>query len=653
MLETDYNTHSRRRFTASRSGRFKIGLKGQWALKRIGLAVMEHFDLPKPPANATIKNDLHVIEQGNMVRTDLSPEAERLLEPDNFPEWRRTMFRAPKNKDYLTPKHQLAWFHLVRTLALKEVPPQWVIDYLGLTEALHDVNLEEWVKDPEQMLTIFILAPPRHGKSDLAAHCIIWLICRDPDVRILWCAGILDISILTTSFVKRELESNEKLIELYGPFENEGSWSDKSFIVATRKTRMRAPTLHAIGKGTTILSLDADFIFGDDMFDLKASLSPTQVGKDVLWVKTQLMTRREPWTPFLGIGSHQPAPTGDAYQHMGDDHDNDIWFIKQKAHDYEKCKLLENTDQPTPMDEAARHGEWCLLWADMRSFAYLDQFRRSLGDITYEVCYNQDSSQSTLQYFRPEVVRREYPQPVTSPDTGLYLPFNYYEERSGILDYKRSFGYRVAYCCGAPTNLVACIGFDPAAGQSKGTSESALIVLQACRICERRYLVDYWHKRQSPEMHPDTIALYASTFKVNRVRIEINAYQKALSRDPRLAKAALEGKFIIDEWFTTDNKWDPSMGIPLLSRHMEQGRFSVPYALPQDKQKAEALLTQLVRYPAEPNDVVFALWLADLSVISMLDEGRIRVPRQLDPNAPQHIIDQQVTINLDALRNWE
>ena len=154
-------------------------------------------------------------------------------------------------------------------------------------------------------------------------------------------------------------------------------------------------------------------------------------------------------------------------------------------------------------------------------------------------------------------------------------------------------------------------------------------------------------------MHPDTIAKYAAQHKVSRVRIEINAYQKALARDPRLKKASLDHKFIIDEWFTTDKKWDPGMGIPLLSRHMEQGRFSVPYMLPQDKQKAEAMLTQLVRYPAEPNDVVMALWLADLSLVSLIDADRIKAPRQLDPNVPQHILDQQVTINLDKLRNWE
>jgi len=644
----NYNTHSRRKYIASRAGKFAIGLKGQWSLKRIGLAVMEHFDLPKPPANATIKNDLAANAADGTRTEEYTSEAERLLDPDNFAEWRSTMFRAPGNKEYETPQHQLAWFYLVRTLALKEVPPQWVIDYLGLTEALNGVDLGEWVQNPEQMLTMFLLAPPRHGKSDLAAHVIIWLICRQPDIRILWCGGKLDISKLTTKFVKLELESNEKLIEYYGPFENEGSWSEGSMTVATRKTRMRMPTLVAIGKGVTILSLDADFIFMDDAFDLRASLSPTQVSNDVLWVKSQLMTRREPWTPLLGIGSHQPAPLGDAYQMMDDDRDNDIFFIKQKAHNYELCLPLEDD-----MEEKDRHGSHCLLWASMRSWTYLDQFRRSLGDITFEVCYNQDSSKSTLQYFRPEIVRNKYPQPVSSPDTGQYLDFNHYEEKAGVLDFNRSFGYKVQFCCGSPHNLYTVIGFDPAAGQSRGTSESALIVLQACKVCKRRYLIDYWHKRQSPEQHPDTIAQYAGMYKVDRVRIEVNAYQKALARDPRLKAASLENRFIIDEWFTTEKKWEPSMGIPLLSRHMEQGRFSVPYELPQDKQKAEALLTQLVRYPAEPNDIVMALWLADLSMVSLMDASRIMVPRQLDPNAPQHIKDQQITINLDALQNWE
>jgi hypothetical protein len=256
-----------------------------------------------------------------------------------------------------------------------------------------------------------------------------------------------------------------------------------------------------------------------------------------------------------------------------------------------------------------------------------------------------------LEYFRSEVVRNTYPQPVTDPETGRFKDFNHYEEKAGILDKHRSFGYPIRQCCGRTSSLRTVIGFDPAAGERRGTSESALVVLQGCSVCRRRYVLDYWHKRQSPEQHPDIIAQYAARYRPQNVRIEINAYQKALARDPRLKEAALEHGFIIDEWFTGDNKYDVSMGIPLLSRHMEQGRFSVPYELPQDRYHAEAMLTQIVRYPSEPNDVVMALWLADVALEELIKSANFARPRIFDPSAPAYLLDQQVTIPLQP--SWE
>lgn len=638
---SDYNTHSRRRYIIISAKRFGLGTDKRWSLKRIAYAIKEHFDLPKPPATATIANDLAQIEKDKLIDVKYSEEAERLLEPDNFSEWRSTMFRAPGNREYLTPKHQLAWFYLVRTLALKEVPPEWVVDYLMLKEQLpEDLDLMDWAENPDKMLNLFLLAPPRHGKSDLAAHVIIWLICRNPDIRILWCGGKIDISTLTTNFIRNELEANEKLIEYYGPFENDGDWAIGQFTVATRKTRMRSPTLRAVAKGTTILSLDADIIFADDIFDLKASESPTQVGKDVRWVKSQLMTRRENWTPLFGIGSHQPSPTGDAYDYMETEHDNEIYFVKQKAHDYTKCKPKEGD-----MTEEERHGDWCLMWSDVRNYGYLEQMRKTLGDIMYEVCYNQDNRQSTIAYFRDKVIRGDYPQPVVDPDTGTYKEFNAYEQKAGILDRNRSIGWPVKTCCGGRGTLRTVMGFDPASSQNRGTSESALIVLQGCTNCRRRYLLDLWHKRQSPELHAQTLETFAAEYKPQRLRIEVNAYQLALARDKELKRASLEHHFLIDEWFTGDKKRDPQMGIPLLARHMEQGRFSIPYSLPQDRDKVEPLLAQLIRFPSEPNDLVMALWLADLSLEKIMDSYLVTQPRSLYDDVPAYLQRQLYVVD--------
>ncbi len=195
------------------------------------------------------------------------------------------------------------------------------------------------------------------------------------------------------------------------------------------------------------------------------------------------------------------------------------------------------------------------------------------------------------------------------------------------------------------------LGFDPASGEKKGTSESALIVYAACLVCHRRFVLDYWHKRQSPEKHPDTILEYALRYNVRRVRIEINAYQKALARDRRLTEAQQKGNFIIDEWFTGATKHDPAMGIPVLSRMMSTGMWSVPYMLPQDKEHMETMLSQLIRWPAEPNDVVMALWLAELSMQAYLDDLITHVPLMYgnEDDIPAYLLEQVVEIDLAEL----
>ena len=598
-----YSTPLRREYLRDNLSKYDYESKAGYSLRDIAYDVKVAFSLEKAPSASTIRNDLEVIQKEKVGPRTLTAEAERLLLPENFAEWRSTAFRAPGNKEYQTPPHQLAWFHLVLTLALKIELPEWVEEYLQVG----DLNINDWAENPERLMSLFLLAPPRHGKSDLLGHVMMWLIMRNPDIRIIWCGGKLEISELTTAWVKGELESNEFLIDHYGPFENEGSWSDKRFTVATRQTRMRMPTMMAVGKNTTILSLDADFIVVDDFVDLKASESPTQQQKDQRWVTSQLFSRREPWTPLFGIGSHQPSPVGDCYSLLENQTDSEIVFVKQKAHEYADCLPLEDD-----MEQADRHGEHCLLWAGVRPWWFLESMRKALGDTVYEVCYNQDESQAKIAYFRDKVVRGSWPLPIMDHELGRYKDADVSERTPGILDRNRSFGQR-PHCCGSD-KLLTVIGFDPASGQSRSASESALIVLGGCPTCGRRYLIDMWHKRQSPEKHPAIILDYQQMYAAKRVRIEINAYQRALARDKDLVGAQATKGFLIDEWETGATKHDPAMGIPILSRHMETGKFSVPYMLPQDQDKAEAMLGELIRWPQAPNDIVMGLWLAELSV---------------------------------------
>jgi hypothetical protein len=639
-----YTTATRRAYVRSKLHIYKVDEKAGWSQRDIAWDVKLHFDLEKPPSPTTIKNDLHQIELAEATGTrDITDADLDLLDPERFPEWRAKMFVAPgTNEPYETPEHQHAWFWLVVALALKLPLPDWVETwFMNQDPAFEALEFNTWVEQKDRLMSLMLLAPPRHGKSDLLAHTCIWLICRNPNIRIIWSGGSLPISKLTTAWVRGELEANEELIGKYGPFESPDSWSNEAFTVATRTVRSRAPTMVALGKGSTVLSRDADLIVLDDFVDLRASLSPTTIENDVLWVKSQLMTRREPWTPLLGIGSHQPSPHGDAYSFMAEDKNTSVVFVEIKAHDYTKCLPLDEHEEPD------RHGEWCLLWSSLRPWWYLENMKNDMGDIMFEVCYNQDAAQGKIAYFRPEVLRGRWITPVMDDDMKRYSNPDLRYDKPGIQDHSRSWG-QIPNCCTRKDSVIVVIGFDPAASESKGAAEAALAVRGACRYCGRRYRIDYWKGRQTPEKHPGTILKYVRMYRPLRVRIEINAYQKALAKDKELTDAQSTDRFIIDEWRTDEKKWDPDMGIPLMSRHMEAGKESMPAATPLDQQRGEEIVRQYLRWPQRPNDMVMADWLAELSLVELLDELLNAVPDwMVDPaTIPTALLEQTVTINL-------
>jgi hypothetical protein len=171
------------------------------------------------------------------------------------------------------------------------------------------------------------------------------------------------------------------------------------------------------------------------------------------------------------------------------------------------------------------------------------------------------------------------------------------------------------------------MGFDPAASERKGASFSAAVILGGCVKCGRRYLIDYWKDRQSPEMHPDTIGSITAEYEnIAVLNIEINAYQKALARDPRMTDIEAQRAFYIKEWNTDERKHDPIQGIPSSARHVKSGLLSIPYATIFDQEFAEPLIKEFIRWPQKPNDLVMAFWLADLALTELIDDARTVMP---------------------------
>jgi hypothetical protein len=567
------------------------------------------------------------------------------LKPEDFATWRSAHFKDPgTGLPYETPEHQYHWFRVIMSLALKEDIPPETLEYLDLP-----VELNADIASKEKLLTLILLAPPRHGKTELAIHAIIWLICYQPNVRIMYCSGVLTTSRDNADLIKAELEFNEELVEAYGPFRTEDmKWNNKQFTVATRTIRAKSPTLLPIGRGSNILSKDADLIIVDDPQDLDAAESETTTARDFRWFTTQLMSRREPHTPVIGLGSHLPSLFGDLWTQIEEnaqdlqagDQNRQVLIIKKvKAHDYNLCDTINDVDS-----EGRPIHSICVLWHSLRPYWFLEGQRATMGDdVLFEAVYNQELLESALRYFPKDVVRGEYVYPPEFYDErGRYSDLDLKLVEPGILDTTRSWRTLPTCCNGAGTLMVA-LGVDPGASDSKTASESAFFLAGICSTCGRIYVVDYIHLRQSPELNPHTILSVAESYReLNRVRIEVNAYQKALARDTLLVNAQSKYRFILEEWNTDERKNDPMIGIPVLSRHMKNGKFSVPYKTDIDRDIAEYFLRQLIRWPKRPNDIVMACWLCELSLAQMFEEAQYNVPDYGDnwSSVPKYLQEQ-------------
>ncbi len=622
-----YSTQSRMEYLETHlTGKFRwesLEDKGRhgYSYREIAQDVARHFQLPKPPSPATIALDIRKLREIAKLPDEAQlSEARALLAPERFSEWRARFFRDPATgKPYQTPRHQQAWFDVFRALAFKEPVSKATETYLALPGDINDKILSG-----EHLVSLLLLAPPRHGKTDLMLHAIIWAICRDPSIRIIYCSGISTISRDNAAYVRSELEHNEELVRMYGPFKSdETKWASDGFIVAGRTAQAKSPTMLPIGRGTTVLSRDADIIIVDDPQDIDAAESEAQTDRDFSWLTTQVMTRREPHTALLLIGSHLPSATGDLWLRVLEHADelstgrHTLVTVKTRAHDYERCDPINDPEH-----------ELCVLWHDLRPFWFLEAQRAAMGDVLFETCYNQDVRASRVSYFDQDLIR--LPRPAGWQDEGASWK-------------------QVGTCCGLKRLTV--LGFDPAAGETRHAAESALCVVAGCRKCDDVVLVDYWHARVSPETHADTILSFVRSYRVSRVRIEINAYQKALARDPKLVKAQAGLGFVIDPWLTDDRKNDPILGIPLLERRMREGTLRCPAATQADRAFSEDLLKSFIRWPKRPNDIPMAVWLAVGCWSELYKEYSANTPDVIDgwELLPDHLREQTVEVDLSLL----
>ena len=341
------------------------------------------------------------------------------------------------------------------------------------------------------------------------------------------------------------------------------------------------------------------------------------------------MTRREPHTPVLMVGSHLPVEFGDVFTQIEENLEDirtegqDIYINKRKAHDDENCLVYEGK-------ATEHHG--CLEWPEYRDWNFLMAQKALLGEEMYEAVYQQDARLSGTKPFPPEVVKGEFGQ-----------------IDGGIRDATRSWKIKLKNCAQCGGDLYTCIGFDPARGKSKGASYTAIAVVQGCIKCLTFYLIDWYAQRISSDYHADTAISFVKSFKPHMLRVEINAYQEALARNKDLYDFCQRNSCVIDEWETDDRKNTPELGIPMMAKSFRTNHFSMPYQTDVDIAYAREVEKAFIRYPKKPNDVPMAVWLGVGGCLKLFE-----LYANLDPiylrgrqeNVPSYMIDNPLRVNL-------
>ena len=467
---------------------------------------------------------------------------------DDFVQFRDKYFLTEQNVPYETPEFQKRWIDAI-------------------------------LQTIENGKRLMVLSPPRHGKTDLLTHFCVYMICKNPNMRIMWVGGNEDIAKNAVGSVLDHLENNEQLIQDYATYEgfrpmnkSGKSWSTSQFTVATRTVSgIKSPTLVAVGKGGKILSRDADLIISDDIEDHGSTVQPSARENTKNWWTTTLQSRKEEHTGMVVIGSRQHPD--DLYNALLN---NDAWeTIVERAHDLE-----------IPLDQESDDQDKHMLWQGKRSHKWLMEQLAAAettgGRAIFEMVYLNKAVPAGMELFGSEMI-------------------------DSCLDRSRILG-------DVPPHTALIAGLDPAStgyqaavlwAYNQKTGQLWLVDLRndlGGGISKGLKVMQEWHEQ----------------YFLSHWIVEENGFQKAIGQDKEIKNWAGANGVRIEGHQTYKNKWDPVFGVTAMVPMYEQQKINLPWGNPQTQRKVNVLRQQLIYFSSasgtnsksvnSKTDLVMASW---------------------------------------------
>lgn len=171
-----------------------------------------------------------------------------------------------------------------------------------------------------------ILTPRDTLKSTVLQGFALWIVAKEPDIRILFYGEVHEQAQKRLAVLKNVITSNKIFRDCYGNLDGSAEgrpWNEGLVVVATRKNlAIREGTIETAGLDVVINSRHFDWIFPDDLHSEKNSKTREQI-EDV-YDKAKLLT------PLLANDGHMVFAgvfwsDNDVYKRLIDDHHADTF----------------------------------------------------------------------------------------------------------------------------------------------------------------------------------------------------------------------------------------------------------------------------------------------------------------------------------------
>lgn len=161
--------------------------------------------------------------------------------------------------------------------------------YLKGTSAFPDDTAARWF-DPspshldltnaaDQTTRILIQFPREFSKSSIFSFIRpLRLLCEDRRRRIVIISKTKDAAMRFVNAIRKQLETNERILHDFGAFKGHESWTDEAFTVI-RDADYKEPSVQAVGRGGQIVSGRYEYVVLDDTEDYESTrVSTRRVG---------------------------------------------------------------------------------------------------------------------------------------------------------------------------------------------------------------------------------------------------------------------------------------------------------------------------------------------------------------------------------------